>query len=192
MLRVVNRVVLALAGLVLVCGGGAVLAAGAGLGVPSWWPWHGRRDVLLSTADRMRWRDEGWWWPTVIAALAVLVLLALWLLLAQLRRARPAEIVVDSGDGEGARLRGSALENVLGSEAESLPGVERARVRLTGRRERPAARLGLRLEPFASPAATLDGLTSGALARARESAGAAELPAEVRLKEAKHRARRVS
>lgn len=192
MLRVVNRVMLGLAGLVLVCVGGAVLAAGAGLSVPSWWPYSGRGDVLLSGADRDRWRDEGWWWPAVIAALAVLVLLALWWLLAQFRRARLAEVLVDSGDGEGALLRARALEGVLESEAQSLQGVSRAHVMLTGRRSAPEARVGLVLEPHAAPGATLKGLTEEALAHARDSAGLAVLPAEARLRAARHGARRVS
>lgn len=96
----VNRVLLALAGLLLTVVGGAVLAVGLGASLPSWWPWDGKNDVLLSTADRGRWRDEGWWWPVVIAVLAVLVVLALWWFLAQLRRGRLAELLVDSGDGE--------------------------------------------------------------------------------------------
>ncbi|WP_037777005.1 Asp23/Gls24 family envelope stress response protein, partial [Streptomyces pristinaespiralis] len=109
MLRAVNRVFLGLAGLVLLCVGGAVLAAGTGLSVPSWWPYDGRYDVLLSDADRTRWREEGWWWPVVIAVLALLLILAMWWFFAQLRRARLAEVLVDSGDGEGALLRGRAL-----------------------------------------------------------------------------------
>ncbi|MEV6166315.1 alkaline shock response membrane anchor protein AmaP [Streptomyces sp. NPDC052052] len=192
MLRTVNRVLLGLAGLVLICVGGAALAAGLGLSVPSWWPWYGKGDVLLSEAARERWRGEGWWWPTVIAALAVVVVLALWWLLAQLRRARLAEVLVDSGDGEGALLRGRALEGVLADEAGTLDGVARAQVRLTGRRSTPHARIRLRMEPHAAPAETLGRLTDQALAHARDSAGLAELPAEVRMKEVKHRAERVS
>ncbi|MFI1012103.1 alkaline shock response membrane anchor protein AmaP [Streptomyces sp. NPDC020965] len=192
MLRGVNRVLLGLAGLVLLAVGGGALAAGAGLSVPSWWPWDGRRDVLLSTADRERWRDEGWWWPAIIAGLAVLVLLALWLFLAQLRRRRLTEVLVDSGDGAGARLRGRTLEGATAAEAESLDGVERARIRLCGRRREPVMRVRLLLEPFASPAGTLDRLTSEAVAHARESAGLASLPTEARLDAAKHRASRVS
>jgi len=192
MLRVVNRVVLGLAGLALLCVGGAVFVAGTGLSVPSWWPYDGRRDVLLSDADRARWRDEGWWWPVVIAVLAVLVLVALWLLLAQLRRSRLAEVLVDSGDGEGALLRGRALEGVLESEAESVDGVSRARVMLTGRRSTPEARVALLLEPHAAPGEALARLTDEAVAHARDSAGLAALPAEVRLRASKHRAQRVS
>lgn len=192
MIGTVNRVLLGLAGLVLVCVGGGVLAAALGLSVPSWWPWYGKRDVLLSDADRDRWRSEGWWWPVVIAVLAVLVVLALWWLLAQLCRARLAEVLVDSGDGEGALLRGRALEGVLAQEAGALDGVARAQVVLTGRRSEPQARIRLLMEPHAAPDEALGRLTDEALAHARDSAGLAKLPAEVRLKAVKHRAERVS
>ncbi|MEU6951768.1 MULTISPECIES: alkaline shock response membrane anchor protein AmaP [unclassified Streptomyces] len=188
----VNRVLLALAGLVLVVVGGAVLAAGLGASVPSWWPWDGKTDVLLSTADRQRWRDEGWWWPTVIAVLAVLVILALWWFLAQLRRGRLADVLVDSGDGEGAQVRGRALEGVLAGEAETLDGVARAQAMLTGRRTAPRARVRLLMEPHAAPLGTLNAVADGALAHARDSAGLDGLPAEVRIRAVKHRAERVS
>ncbi|MFH9471995.1 alkaline shock response membrane anchor protein AmaP [Streptomyces clavifer] len=192
MIGTVNRVLLGLAGLILLVVGGAVLATGLGLSVPSWWPFDGKDDVLLSRSDRYRWRDEGWWWPTVIAVLAVLVLLALWWLLAQLRRARLTEVLIDSGDGEGALLRGRALESALGSEAGNLDGVSEAKVGLTGRRTAPQARIRLLMEPHAAPRQALRGLTDEALAHARTSAGLDELPAEVRLKAVKHRAERVS
>ncbi|MEV7958974.1 alkaline shock response membrane anchor protein AmaP [Streptomyces sp. NPDC088141] len=192
LLRTVNRILLGLAAVVLVCVGGAVLAAGLGLSVPPWWPWYGRSDVLLSEADRDRWRGEGWWWPAVIAALAIVVVLALWWLLAQPRRARLAEVLVDSGDGEGALLRGRALEGVLADEAGNLDGVARARVVLTGRRSSPHARIRLLMEPHAAPEETLGRLTDEALAHARDSAGLARLPAEVRLRAVEHRAERVS
>ncbi|WP_455355813.1 alkaline shock response membrane anchor protein AmaP [Streptomyces sp. SYSU K217416] len=191
-LRTVNRVLLGLVGLVLIVTGGAVLAAGLGLRVPSWWPFDGRDDVLLSRADRYRWRDEGWWWPVVLAVLALCVLLALWWLLAQFRRARLDGVLVDSGDDEGALLRGRALEGVVASEAEAMDGVARAHVRLSGRRDAPTTRVNLLLEPHAAPAEALAGLTDEALAHARESAGLAALPSEVRLQAVKHRAERVA
>ncbi|MYY85710.1 MULTISPECIES: alkaline shock response membrane anchor protein AmaP [unclassified Streptomyces] len=191
-LRTVNRVVLALAGLVLLVLGGSVLAVGLGTSPPSWWIHDGRHDVLVSAADRARWRDDGWFWPTVIAALAVLVLLALWWLSAQLRRRRLAEVLVETGDGEGALLRGRAMENVLAGEAETLDGVDRAQVVLTGRRGAPQARVDLTLAPHAAPSDALHQLSADTLARGRESAGLASLPATVRLRAAKHRAERVS
>ncbi|MFF3646787.1 alkaline shock response membrane anchor protein AmaP [Streptomyces sp. NPDC002564] len=192
MLSTVNRVVLALAGLALLVLGGSVLAVGLGASPPSWWIHDGKGDVLLSAADRTRWRDEGWFWPAVVAALAVCVLLALWWLSAQLRTRRLAEVLVETGDGEGALLRGRAMENVLAGEAQALDGVERAQARLTGRRSTPQARLDLVLEPHATPSDALRRLSAQALAHARDSAGLASLPAEVRLRGLKHRAERVS
>ncbi|MFF5972838.1 alkaline shock response membrane anchor protein AmaP [Streptomyces sp. NPDC012769] len=191
-LRRVNRIVLALAGLLLLVGGGAALAAGLDLSVPSWWPWSGPHDVLLSRSERQHWRGEGWWWPVVIAVLGLVVLLALWWLLAQFRRARLAEVVVDSGDGEEAVLRGRALEAVLEADAAAQDGVARARVALTGNRAAPRTRVALLLEPYASPGEALTALSSEALGNARTSTGLGALPTEARLRAVKHRARRVT
>ncbi|NEC25493.1 alkaline shock response membrane anchor protein AmaP [Streptomyces sp. SID8111] len=191
-LGVVNRVLLGVVGLVLLALGGSVLAIGLGAPAPSWWLHDGRHDVLLDQAERTRWRSEGWWWPVVIAVLAVLVLLALWWLVATLRRRRPAEVFLDTGDGEGATVRGRALEDALVEEAGLLEGVQQARARLTGRRDAPAARVRLLLEPDVDPGTALDALTAGALTHARESAGLAALPSEVRLRAVKHGAERVS
>ncbi|MEU2064915.1 alkaline shock response membrane anchor protein AmaP [Streptomyces sp. NPDC013455] len=187
-----QRFLLALTGLLLLVLGGAVLAVGLGVRPPSWWLHTGPHDVLLTRAERTRWRDAGWWWPAVIAALALLVLLALWWLTAALRRRRPAEIPVDTGDGAGARLRGRALESALTAETAAQPGVADARVRLAGRRTAPKVRARIRLEPSAAPEEVLAAFTAGTLTHARESAGLASLPAEVRLTEVGHAARRVT
>ncbi|MFD3840612.1 alkaline shock response membrane anchor protein AmaP [Streptomyces sp. NPDC058642] len=192
MLRIVNRVVLGVAGLVLLVAGGSVLAVGLGLNPPSWWIHDGPRDVLLDDTGRTRWEHHGWWWPTVLAVLAVLVLLALWWLTANLRRHRLTEVLVNTGDGEGALLRGRALEGVLADDATELDGVSHAHVRLTGRRNAPETRVRLLLEPHVDPGTALSHLTTQALTHARNSAGLASLPAEVRMKAVKHRAERVS
>ncbi|MEW2513190.1 alkaline shock response membrane anchor protein AmaP [Streptomyces sp. NPDC046870] len=187
-----HRVLLALAGLLLLALGGAVLAVGLGVRPPSWWPHTGPHDVLLSRAERTHYRDAPWWWPAVIAALSVLVLLALAWLTAALRRRRPAGLLVDTGDGGDAYLRGTALQSAMTAEAAAQPGVARARVLLGGRRTAPLVRAWLRLEADAAPAVALTTFTTGTLAHARESAGLAALPAEVRLGEVGHRAERVT
>ncbi|CAL9603395.1 hypothetical protein SUDANB126_05483 [Streptomyces sp. enrichment culture] len=192
MLGRVNRVLLAIAGLVLLALGGSVLAIGLGAPAPSWWLHDGRHDVLLDEAERTRWQDDGWWWPVVLAVLALLVLLCLWWLVAVVRRRRPAEVLVDTGDGEGAALRGRALERAVAEEASHLDGVAQARVLLAGRRTAPRARVRLLLEPHADPGTVLHALATGALAHARDSTGLAGLPAEVRLHGVRHRAERVS
>ncbi|WP_406009730.1 alkaline shock response membrane anchor protein AmaP [Streptomyces sp. NBC_00637] len=192
MLPTVNRVLLGAVGLVLLAVGGAVLAVGLGASAPSWWLHDSPHDTLLSTAERTRWRGDAWWWPTVIAVLALLVLLTLWWLTAVLRRRRLGELLVDTGDGAGALLRGRALEGVLAAEAERLDGVAHAHVSLKGRREAPAARIRLVLEPHVDPATALDQLTGRALAHARDSAALAALPADVWMRGVRHKAERVS
>ncbi|MEV6675023.1 alkaline shock response membrane anchor protein AmaP [Streptomyces sp. NPDC051162] len=197
MLRTVNRVLMGLAGVVLVALGAAVLVGSLDLqrrwhfSLPSAWPFDGPHDVLLGESARRKWRAEGWWWPTVIAALGVVVLLALWWLLAQLRRRRLHEVLVDSGGGEAAIVRGRALEEALSAEAESLPGVDRALVLLSGRRAAPEAAVSLTLAPHASPSAALLALDDEVLAHARASTGLERLPARVRLGAVRHRAERV-
>ncbi|GES34478.1 alkaline shock response membrane anchor protein AmaP [Streptomyces angustmyceticus] len=196
--RTVNRVLLGVVGVVLLGTGGLALLGGLDLpakehlDLPAHWPWSRPGDVLLSAQQRTRWTGQGWWWPSVIAALAVLVLLMLWWLLSQLRRHRLHEILVDSGDGEGATLRGRALEGVLEAETEALDGVDRAGVLLTGRRRAPRVRALLALAPHADPGTVVRRLSEEAVAHARRSAGLDRLPGDVRLRAVKHRPERVS
>lgn len=193
-----NRVLLALTGLVLLVVGLSVLLGGLDLQrrwnftMPHWWPFTGPKDVLLTAHDRTRYRSDGWWWPVVIAALGVLVLAALWWLLAQARTRRLRQLRVDSGDGQGAVLRGRALESVLTSETEAYKGVEWARAALGGKRAAPTARIVLGLAPDATPDEVVAGLDSAVLERARTSAGLDRLPAEARLRPVRHRASRVN
>jgi len=193
-----NRVLLGLTGLVLLVLGLSVLVGSLdlqqhwGFTLPHWWPYMGPDDVLLPAHDRTRYRANGWWWPVVIAALGVLLLGALWWLLAQGHTRRLRHIRVDSGDGQGALLRGRALESVLATETEAYEGVEWANAALTGKRGAPEARLVLGLAPHATPDEVVAGLDSSVLARARTSAGLDRLPAEARLRPVRHRASRVS
>lgn len=94
----INRVLLALTGIVLLGSGILILAGGFDLyrrwrlTPPDGWPLTAPDGVLLDAADRTRWTDEGWWWPVVIAVLTLVVVLAVWWLLAQLRRTHPGHI----------------------------------------------------------------------------------------------------
>ncbi|MFJ2610355.1 alkaline shock response membrane anchor protein AmaP [Streptomyces sp. NPDC087425] len=188
----VNRVLIGLVGLVLFLAGGSVLAVGLGAKPPAWWVYGDRHDVLLSDAARTRWRSDGWWWPTVLAILAVLVLLALWWLSAVLRRRRLGEVLIDTGDGESALLRGRALEDALAGQTSYLDGVRATHVRLTGRRTAPEAHVSLLLEPHTDPGTTLHTLTTKALTPAQSSTGLNSLPTTIHIKAAKHRPERVN
>lgn len=180
-LGTVNRVLLALLGLLLLAAGASVLTASG--------PFEGRHEPLLAP------HGPGWparWWA-VLAGLGACVLLALWWLLSQLRRARLAAVLVDTGDGAFAVLRGRALEEAVEADVqEVVEGVARCRVTLCGRRGAPALRVALELQPHAVPADVLAALAGPVLARARTSAALPALPAEARLHVTPRRARRVT
>ncbi|MFI6940677.1 alkaline shock response membrane anchor protein AmaP [Streptomyces sp. NPDC050418] len=192
MLRILNRVLLGAVGLTLLVVGGSVLVAGLGGPVPSWWFHDAQGDVLLAESARDRCREDTWWWPAVFGALGVLFGLMVWSVIAQIRRNRLTEVLVDSGDGQGALLRARALAGVLAGAAEELDGVDQADVLLVGRRNAPEARVHLVLSAGAEPKETLRGLTDEALAQARDSAGLERLPAQVELGVVRRRAQRVS
>ncbi|MFC1413644.1 alkaline shock response membrane anchor protein AmaP [Streptacidiphilus sp. N1-12] len=184
----VNRTLLGLVGLVLLAGGALLLAGGLDLnrrwhlGLPADWTVLQPHHAVLDAADRTRWRADSWWWPVLFAALGVVAVLALWWLLAQLRRGATGQVTVPDTADVPVRLRGDALARAVADDAEQIPGVARVRVRLLGRPKRPRARIALLLEPGAAPGPVLRALSDGPLARARESTGLARLPAEARVR----------
>ncbi|WP_411103028.1 alkaline shock response membrane anchor protein AmaP [Streptomyces sp. cmx-4-9] len=195
----INRILLALVGIVLMGAGLLMLAGGFDvyrewrLAPPSGWPLTRGEAVLLSAADRDRWTREGWWWPVVIAALAVVLLLALWWLLAQLHRSRPGPVPLRGEPGvAGAELRESALSEALAADVRRQPGVAGAQARLVGTRRHPTADLDVTLSPDGEPQAVMRTLCEGPLARARQSTGWADLPARARLRVTPHKPHRAA
>ncbi|MCE7082243.1 alkaline shock response membrane anchor protein AmaP [Streptomyces sp. ST2-7A] len=197
-MRIVNRVLMALIGVLLVVAGATVVAAALdlparwGLRLPDGWSPRAPDDVLLADADRTRWVDEGWWWPVVIGVLSLLVLLTLWWALTQARRGRRRELPLDVRDGSDATvLRGAALEEVVTAEIESFPGVERARAALDGGRGGPRLRVGVVLEADARPGEVVRRLRTETLEHVRASTGLERLPADLRVRSTRHSAERV-
>ncbi|MFD3580418.1 alkaline shock response membrane anchor protein AmaP [Streptomyces sp. NPDC058644] len=193
---VINRALLVLAGIVLLTGGLLALAGGLDLyrrrhlTPPDGWPLSTPHTVLLSTADRTRWTDQGWWWPVVIAALTVVVLLALWWLLKQLHRARPGRMPIGTPPTDGVELHDHALSDAIAADARHLPGVQQAQVQMTGRANHPEVRITLTLTPDSEPAPVLQALCHGPLERAHQSTGRAQLPTQARLQATAHKPHR--
>ncbi|MEU5611334.1 alkaline shock response membrane anchor protein AmaP [Streptomyces sparsogenes] len=195
---VLNRSLLAVAGLVLLGGGLLVLFAGLDvyrrhdLVPPVGWPLTTPNDVLLGSADRARWSSQGWWWwPAVIAALVLAALLALWWLLAQVSRRRPGSLPVGgTPPQEGVELRDHALSDAIAAEAGALPGVEHAAVHITGRPAHHRTHVRLTLTPEGAPGAALADLCEGPLRTARQSTGSPHLPTDVRLRVTHHKPHR--
>lgn len=190
-----NRTLLALLGLVLLGGGLLVLAGGADLYrrrhlvPPAGWPLTTARNVLVPSADQTRWTDTSWWSPTVIAALALLLLLALAWLLSQ-HRHHPRQLTVADSSEETVTVSNHALSDALATDLAVLPGVRDSRALFYGKYTHPQARIGLALGPGTGPEQILEGLHD-AVERARRSAGWGNLPVRVDLSVAHHRAHRV-
>ncbi|QMU78520.1 alkaline shock response membrane anchor protein AmaP [Streptacidiphilus sp. PB12-B1b] len=193
----VNRILLGLAGIVLLGGGVLALIGGLdlnahwNLGLPRGWPWTDPHQAVLNAAERTRWRGRSWWWPALFAALAVVALVCLWWLLAQLGRGRAGDLPIAAPERAPARkkkqrsatlVRGTALAEAVGADAEELPGVARARARLLGHPRKPQLRLAMTLEPGAAPGEAVRSLGTGPVARVRAAAGLADMPAEVRIR----------
>ncbi|WP_432020164.1 alkaline shock response membrane anchor protein AmaP [Streptomyces sp. 1222.5] len=196
---VLNRVLLAITGLLLLGGGLLIISAGLDLyrrlhlTPPAGWPLTTPDDVLLSSGDRARWSSQGWWWPAVIAALTLIALLALWWLLAQLQQHRLSWVPVGTDHAQqGVALGHGALSDAIAAEAGALPGIDRAKVRLTGRPAHPRADITLTLTPTTAPDTALTALGNGPLENARQSTGRDDLLAETRLRVTHHKAHRVA
>lgn len=184
----VNRTLLAVVGLVLLAGGGLLLAGGLDLnrrrrlGLPGDWTVTDPHHPVLTPADRTRWTADSWWWPALFAGFGLIAAFALWWLFSQLGRGLLKHLRLPGTDGAQLRLRGPALARALVEGAERIPGVARARVRLVGRPDRPRARIALTLAPGAAPGPVLRELAEGPLADARAATGFAALPTDARLR----------
>lgn len=194
----VNRILLGTTGVVLLGGGLLVLAAGLnvyrnwGLAPPAGWPLTTPHDVLLTHSGHTNWSHHGWWWPTLIAALALITLLALWWLLAQLRRNHPGRMPVGGASPiEGVELRDHAMSDALSADAAHLSGVHKAKAQISGRPAHPEARIRLTLVPGSAPAQTLGQLFHGPVERARRTIGWT-LPIQTRLRISNSHPHRVS
>ncbi|WP_371479008.1 alkaline shock response membrane anchor protein AmaP [Kitasatospora sp. NBC_00315] len=186
----VNRILLAVAGVLLLLGGLLVLAGGLdlyarlNLDPPHWWPLTSPDQPLFSHASRTRWTDRDWWWPAVVGALSLVIVLGLWWFFAQLRRTAPSSLALPAPADAGLRLRlrTKALEDALRSGVQRLPEVQRARVRMEGRGKRLAVRGTVLLAPGGDPATLLRRIEAGPLTEARTSVGLNGLPARLRLR----------
>ncbi|BFV56682.1 alkaline shock response membrane anchor protein AmaP [Kitasatospora sp. CMC57] len=184
----VNRILLGLAGLLVLAGGVLVLAGGLdlygrlGVRMPHWWPLTSPDQPVLSNASRTRWSGESWWWPVVFAVLGVAVALALWWLFAQARRSGPSSVSLPvAAEGVTLRVRSRALVDAVETETVAQPEVTRVQARLTGRPNRLLLRAAVRLTPDGDPASAVNDFLTGPLAHTRTTLGQ-DLPTDLRLR----------
>ncbi|MFE6776365.1 hypothetical protein [Streptomyces sp. NPDC057702] len=205
-----NRPLLALLGLAALAVGGWVAMTGLDardrlpFALPSWWPrWHPRTE-LVDWLDSTGLRERDWWPAAVLGCLTLgLLLLACWLL-TQAGPREPRHLPLTSpaphttGDARltapapsRSVLRTAALSRVMAAQVAGLPGVRRARVRLSGGPRRPRARMTVVLDAGADPRAVLAAVCGGPLAQARHSADLPHLRSGLRLRGANPSPRRI-
>ncbi|MFE7559720.1 alkaline shock response membrane anchor protein AmaP [Kitasatospora sp. NPDC057500] len=186
----VNRLLLGVVGTALLVAGVLVLAGGLdlygrlGVDPPSRWPLTSPDQPVVSARSRTRWTGESWWWPAVIAGLAVVVAGTAWWLLAQVRRSGPTTVVLPTPGASGLRLRlrTRALEEAVETEAVALPEVERVGVRLVRGSGQQRLRAAVRMTPGGDPAALAEHFETGPRTGVLASMGLPELPADLRIR----------
>ncbi|WP_432497586.1 hypothetical protein [Kineococcus gypseus] len=159
-----DRLAALVAGLVLLALGLAAAAWGAGQ-LPRLWP-AAPAELRLSTATDAYAQS---WWPLASgAAGAVLVLLALWWLLAHLPRRGVPHLRLPGSDRTGAlAVDGGSAVQAAAEEVAALPGVRSADGRLVHERGHLLAVLTVTADPTADLAELVDGVerVSGDLRR---------------------------
>lgn len=116
-----------------------------------------------------------------IVAGLLLVLLGLWWALRSLRPEPKPDLVLDGSPGTGLTVSSGAVSEAVRADAETVPGVQRARVRLVGDTDNPALRITLWLQQGSDVRDIWNGLDTRVLSRARDALGVERLPAAVRI-----------
>jgi len=172
-----DRTLTTLIGLVLLAAG--VLAVLLGYGV--FGQYRGDRPVLDPLV--MQWISahlDAFRWFALAVGLVLLVVGLSWALRSLRPEARP-DVLMSDAPGERLLVEHSAVADAIRTDAETIEGVTRARVRLVGTPQRPALRMSLSLEEGADVRDVWADVDGRVLARARQAFGVSALPTAVRL-----------
>lgn len=166
--------------LVLVIGLILVLLAAAALVTGSGWigAFRSRRPVLDPLV--LRWAQQH---PQVMTPVAVvlgiaLFALGLWWLVHSLRTEPRPNYRLETG----LLLNGSALTSAVRADAETVTGVNRAKVRTAGTTHHPNLRLTLSLQEGTDVRHVWEELEDKVLSRARQALGCETMPTAIRLR----------
>jgi hypothetical protein len=146
----VSRTGLVIIGLILLLGGGAVLARGL-RAAPSV---LGSSHAPLVTHQQAGYpAQHGWVWWAVAAACAVIALLALWWMAAQTGTRTVRRLPLEPDRIQGATvLRADAATGAIADELETYPSIRSADAALQGSPRAPGLRLSVTAENRADPA----------------------------------------
>lgn len=172
-----ERTLTSLVGLLGVLAGAGALVVGMGwLG-----QFRGHRPVLDPIA--VGWLSDHALYARIGAVVlgVLLLVFGLWWFFRSLRPERRPDLKLDETIGAELTVTAGALANAVQTDAESVDGVTRARVRSVGTVADPALRITLWLAEGAEVRRVWEDLDAYVLTRARESLGVETLPTAVRL-----------
>jgi len=172
-----NRGLLTAIGILLLLGGGYVVARGLGLLTPVGGPTQDSGSPLLPAGTTL----QPWVPYAVIAAAVVIGLLCLrWLVAQTGRRASSQTWRMSAGEDRGTtRLDTSSAASAFADEIETYSGVSSASAVITGGRAQPELHLTLSVEEHASVNELRDRVDTDALPRLRQALELDELPTEI-------------
>lgn len=180
-----NRALITLIGAALAAAGLAVVALGVGLLAPD----QRRRPVIDTPVDDFV-ADHAWFWPVVAVAAAIVALLSLRWLLAQVTSNRVHSLALEEDDDQGrTRLRSDALTQALVREIEGYRGVDRAQAHLSGSSTEPRLTLQVALDGRADVAEVHRRVSDDAVAHARGALSVDALPTRLELRASRGPAR---
>ena len=175
----VSRTGLVIIGLILLLGGGAVLARSLGASTSILGSSHA--PVLTHTQVQYPTKN-GWVWPAVAAASAVIAGLALWWMAAQTSTRTVRRLPVEPDRIHGTTvLPASAATGAIADELESYPSIRAANATLRGSSVTPGLRLSVAAENRADPVAVRTYIETEALAHLRSALELDTIPTVMRL-----------
>jgi hypothetical protein len=175
----VSRTGLAIIGLILLLGAGAVLARGLSASTAV----MGSPDAPLLTQAQVQYpATNSWVWPVVAAGSFVIALLALWWMAAQSRTRAVGRLPLEPDRRHGTTtLRADAATGALTDELDSDPSIRGSDALLHGSATTPGLRLGVTAENRADPGLVRAGIETEALPRLRGALELEKIPTVLRL-----------
>ena len=175
----VSRTGLVIIGLILLLGGGIVLARGLNASSSI----LGSAHAPLATHSQVRYpAQHGWVWPVTAAAAAVIAVLALWWLAAQTSTKTVRRLPIEPDHIHGTTvLRADAATGAITDELESYPSIRSADAVLRGSRRTPGLRLSVTAENRADPATSRTRIESEALPHLRTALERDTIPTVLRM-----------
>jgi len=175
----VSRTGLMIVGLILLLGGGVVLARGLKASSSV----LGSSHAALATQSQIHYPTQhGWVWPVAAAVAAVIALLALWWMFAQTstKTVRRLPLEPDRIHGKTV-LRADAATGAITDELESYPSIRAADAALQGSARAPDLRLSVTAENRADPAISRTRIETEALQNLRTALERDTIPTVMRI-----------